>query len=170
MQNNALLPLNNHINIKTGLWNPRHTSLRAVCRLERIICTAIRRRPASMAPFPSQAYRIAVMLAFSSPTPFYITHRTCSMFRMLSMTGRRLKPFAFALSGTSCTGYLVNAYALALFQERSISNSPCSFSIARSRGDSNPRNLAVQRFSRPPPSTTRTPLQYQQPDKGCFTN
>ena len=28
----------------------------------------------------------------------------------------------------------------------------------RSRGDSNPRNLAAQRFSRPPPSTTRTPL------------
>ena len=29
----------------------------------------------------------------------------------------------------------------------------------RRRWDSNPRNLAAQRFSRPPPSTTRTPLQ-----------
>ena len=28
----------------------------------------------------------------------------------------------------------------------------------RSRGDSNPRYLTAQRFSRPPPSTTRTPL------------
>ena len=30
---------------------------------------------------------------------------------------------------------------------------------SRSRGDSNPRYLTAQRFSRPPPSTTRTPLQ-----------
>ena len=35
------------------------------------------------------------------------------------------------------------------------------FNTVRSRGDSNPRNLSAQRFSRPPPSTARTPLQYQ---------
>ena len=32
----------------------------------------------------------------------------------------------------------------------------------RSRRDSNPRYLSAQRFSRPPPSTARTPLQYYQ--------
>ena len=34
----------------------------------------------------------------------------------------------------------------------------CSLAYFRSKGDSNPRNLAAQRFSRPPPSTTRTSL------------
>ena len=46
---------------------------------------------------------------------------------------------------------------------RTFNFAPAISTLNRRRWDSNPRSLSAQRFSRPPPSTTRTPLLINPP-------
>ena len=100
------------------------------------------------------------------PSPFYgsVEVPVCSFHPRLRAPGASMRRLS----------HYTKAFALGLLQERCGSNPPYwgyevlqsktskekrEAFFLRSRGDSNPRNLSAQRFSRPPPSTARTPLQ-----------